>query len=99
MRLNDGAAYDPETDAWWPLALPDGLPARSCHVAVWTGEWMIAWGGYSSWPGGVRYDPAADRWENVEPDGAPNREWMPKAFWTGTEMIAWAELSSARYTP
>lgn len=42
--LADGAAYDPATGAWTPLP---GAPirARDRHVAAWTGQELLVWGG------------------------------------------------------
>jgi hypothetical protein len=69
----DGAAYDPSTDRWRPIApSPLAGPPRSSldagQAVVWTGREMIAWGrvtdeDYAS--EGAAYDPAADRWRRV----------------------------------
>jgi len=51
--LNTGARYDPATDTWTPTSVAatgasSGAPAgRDQHVAVWTGTYMVVWGGYS----------------------------------------------------
>lgn len=42
--LQDGASYDPASNAWTPLP-PSPLAARYGQVAVWTGEELIVWGG------------------------------------------------------
>ena len=41
----DGAAYDPAADRWRPLTLDASVTARANHVAVWTGQAMVVWGG------------------------------------------------------
>src|SRR5438132_2430788 len=41
--LNTGARYNPSTDSWRATNAPTG---RYGHTAVWTGNEMIAWGGY-----------------------------------------------------
>jgi hypothetical protein len=41
----DGAAYDPATDTWRPIASDPAAPARSGHVAAWSGTEMLIWGG------------------------------------------------------
>lgn len=62
--LNDGAAYDPATDTWVPIA-PAPLAARNWHTTVWLQDRMVIWGG--SWGGaavadGASYDPASNTW-------------------------------------
>jgi hypothetical protein len=62
-----GGRYDPATGQWQPTSL-NGAPAgRLLHVAVWTGEEMIVWGGVNdlggvlqSLPDGARYRPDDD---------------------------------------
>jgi hypothetical protein len=57
LAHGDGAAYDPATDTWRPIA--DG-PAHPGFEPVWTGRelLMFAKGGV------VSYDPTADRWSD-----------------------------------
>jgi N-acetylneuraminic acid mutarotase len=44
----DGGHYDPIADTWTPTAIDTGIPrARGEHTAVWTGDRMIVWGGYT----------------------------------------------------
>lgn len=73
----DGAAFDPRRERWRAIA-PAPLAPRRGHVAVWTGEEMIVWGGarllrpirkererllYD----GAAYDPERDRWRWLAP--------------------------------
>jgi hypothetical protein len=44
--LGDGAAYDPAAGAWRALPTERAPTPRHDHVAVWTGEEMLVWGGY-----------------------------------------------------
>lgn len=70
----DGAAYDPRSDTWRAIA-PGPLSPRIYHVAVWTGEEMIVWGG--SRPlrrerervryDGAAYDRESDSWRVLAP--------------------------------
>jgi hypothetical protein len=42
--LADGAALDPATGAWTPLPSAP-IRGRDRHVAVWTGQELLVWGG------------------------------------------------------
>jgi len=101
----DGARYDPATDTWAAIApIPIGVGgARAQHVAVWTGNRMIVWGGYyaslvSPVPptcqtqflgSGLRYDPVTDSWSLMTNVSAPLGRRGANAVWTGNEMIVW----------
>jgi hypothetical protein len=44
-----GGHYDPATDTWEATSLAGSVPrARGEHTAIWTGERMIVWGGYTT---------------------------------------------------
>lgn len=89
-HLNTGGRYDPSNDDW--TATPaTGAPApRSLHTAVWTGDEMIVWGGFTAGPAeasGGRYSPGNDTWSPTTLVGAPSPRGGHKAVWTGTETI------------
>jgi hypothetical protein len=47
--LNTGAIWDPGTGTWTLTPVPAGVPeGRIEHVAVWTGQRMVVWGGANS---------------------------------------------------
>jgi hypothetical protein len=107
-----GGRYDPITDRWRPMT-QDGEPSpRTEHVAVWTGQEMLIWGGYPSPPGsatrpspllnGSLYDPVADRWRPVSSTGAPQGQ-NPTGLWTGRELLVYSlvagQFDGARYDP
>ena len=109
--FGDGAAYDPATDRWSPIA---GGPAARGHTAVWTGTRMIVWGGrdafalaVSTQNDGGRYDPMTDSWTPTGVAGAPTARVAHTAVWSGSEMIVWGGRSDAatdlssggRYSP
>ena len=48
LQLNTGGQYYPPTDSWIPIHSATSPTERSYHVAVWTGESMIVWGGRQS---------------------------------------------------
>jgi len=43
-----GASYDPNTDSWQPTSITDAPSGRKEHSVVWTGDYMIIWGGYDN---------------------------------------------------
>lgn len=94
-QFDDGATYDPRSDAW--TLLPSSpLTARNAPAAVWTGEEVILWGGASrSGDGrdGAAYDPATRRWRSIAeaPFASAGR---PVGLWTGSEMIVLAGFNS-----
>ena len=81
--LGDGAAYDPATGDW--LALPRAPLARARHIAAWTGEQMLVWGGFSPDgampPDGAAYIPATREWRTIRPS---------PVSWTDGAAAAWA---------
>jgi hypothetical protein len=93
--LNDGAAYDPVTNTWQPIAGPTGVSGRTGHVALWTGSRMLIWGGSAYYfnpvytQDGALYDPATDTWSSMASPSAlsPRRE--ASAVWTGSEALIW----------
>ncbi len=73
----DGAAYDPRSESWKVIS-PAPLAPRKDHVAVWTGEEMIVWGGSRPvlplrkererlFYDGAAYDPQSDTWRRLPP--------------------------------
>jgi len=93
--LRAGAAYDPATDSWRPIA--DAPEGRAGAQAVWTGREMIVWGGLPPLQGpedsgdgpgprvGLAYHPATDGWREL-PE-APVSSGDQAAVWTGEELL------------
>jgi N-acetylneuraminic acid mutarotase len=103
--LADGAAYDPATDEWRPMA-DAPLTPRVGHVAVWTGQEMLVWGGATpkestvAFGDGAAYDPATDTWRSI--GVAPVQAGASfTAIWTGKQMVVWGgtEGQGAAYNP
>lgn len=104
----DGAAYDPSTDSWRPIATTGAPSARHSHQAVWTGSKLLVWGGFEKGgyaKGGGAYDPATDSWTPIAdaPIGGRTRQ---SSVWTGSELVVWGGLDGkgpladgARYSP
>jgi hypothetical protein len=62
--VHAGAAYDPVSDFWRPIAAPPGFRVgrgenQISAPAVWTGSEMI------SWRSRLAYDPTADAWRRI----------------------------------
>src|SRR5262249_55090728 len=51
IYLNDGARYNPQTDAWTPMPVSGAPSPRVYATAIWTGQAMIAYGGYNDQDG------------------------------------------------
>jgi HYR domain-containing protein len=91
---NTGARYEPRTDTWTPTSTPPSTNGafygRRYHVAVWTGDKMIIWGGYQEYAGfGATYDPVTDSWARVNRVNEPQSRSNLSAVWTGKSMIVW----------
>ena len=95
--LYTGAQYDPITDSWAEATTTHPPPGRFNHSAVWTGSFMLVWGGYeppvlASGTGSV-YDPGAapgsGSWAPMKLLGAPTDRSNHTAVWTGSCMLVW----------
>ena len=110
--LDDGAAYDPRTDRWRLLS-DSPLEGRFGHVAVWSGDRMLIWGGatYSedfttevAFDDGAAYYPDTDTWNRL-PQAPLLRRQGAVGIWTGTDLIIWGGYAGddhgdgAAYTP
>ena len=88
----DGAAYDPATDTWRGIADAPINP-RSGHVAVWTGEEVMVFGGsrvFEHNASAALYDPVADSWRLSSPSPLDRAYGLTAAVWTGTEAVIWS---------
>ncbi len=91
-----GTVFGSRSDAaesWVPTATPGAPAGRYQHVAVWTGDRMIVWGGIRAngtvLGDGAIYDPAAKTWTPISPRGAPSARALATAVWTGDRMLVW----------
>src|SRR5262249_52408162 len=70
--LNTGALYDPKTDTWTLTAVNAKTPTgRVFANAVWTGTYVIVWGGRTptgsaDYKDGALYDPVGDQWSAMK---------------------------------
>jgi N-acetylneuraminic acid mutarotase len=102
ITADAGAAYDPISDTWTPIAGDNAPSVRYDSSAVWTGSRMLIWGGTytgedehgfrhspTSYANGGEYDPARGIWTQIGQSGAPSPRAYHTAVWTGSEMIIW----------
>ena len=79
----DGAAYDPATDEWRPLAaFPEELALGT--RAVWTGDEMVV----VSQIGTYSYDPATDQWTE-RGDGRAPSPWPGRIVYAQGMVYSW----------
>jgi hypothetical protein len=76
--------------SWEPMSEADAPGGRTGHTAIWTGNYMIVWGGSaggSPLEDGAAYDPATDTWTPLSSENAPGNRQDHTAVWTGEEML------------
>ena len=85
----DGAAYDPASDAWVPVA-PAPLSGRGTSRAVWTSREMLVWGGFDSsvQADGALYNPVDGTWARMSPGPLAGRQ-HHAMVWTGRQVLVW----------
>jgi hypothetical protein len=95
LPASNGMMWNPNSDAWTPIA-GDGAPTnRTGFANAWTGDRMLIWGGadgIAATLGGATYDPIANRWEPISDEGAPSPRTSMAHHWTGRELIVWSGL-------
>lgn len=96
--VSTGGAFNPATGTWRQLSPVDAPNPRQQHTAVWTGHYMVVFGGcdrevayhcQTYFADGKRYEPATDKWLPMSLDNAPDPRRMHTAVWTGTRMLVW----------
>ena len=82
--------YDPVNNNWGRISEVN-QPQIEESEAVWTGEYMLAWGkplSGSSMQGG-RYDPELNTWQSISEMNAPPVRTGFGSVWTGEDMLIW----------
>ncbi|HEX6852403.1 MAG TPA: hypothetical protein VF139_13475 [Candidatus Polarisedimenticolaceae bacterium] len=106
-RQDTGGRYDPLADAWLPTESGDTPAPRTDHVTVWTGAFMLVWGGRGATGEflyeGTRYDPLVDAWSPMGSTGAPP-QYSSAVAWAGGRLVVWGggpgpTNAGARYDP
>lgn len=78
-----------------------GPTARWLHIALWTGDEMLIWGGSVRNESGMnipvedgwRYNPQTNSWRPISSAGAPSPRISSTGIWTGQDMIVWGGFS------
>ena len=94
-RLSSGWLYNPDTKEWRPISGAQSPSPRSGHSAVWTGKYMIVWGGEADsgvLQDGAMYDPETDTWLAIATEAAPAARSFHTVAWSGTSMLVWGGL-------
>ena len=98
VRFGDGAAYNPRTNTWRPIA--KRTPGLSL-AAAWTGSRMLVWTDNRTATGatkGALYDPTRNRWTPTTAGPAMTGD-LSGPVWTGSELIAWDRGSTSGHVP
>lgn len=112
VALNDGASYDPDTDAWFPISSTNAPAPRIAASACWTGNRMVVIGGIDDQldsqtfgDGGV-YNPNTNTWAPATPLSLVPKWNGSQPFvstWTGSEFFLWGapegQGAGGRYNP
>ncbi|MBN1947066.1 MAG: hypothetical protein JW797_15430 [Bradymonadales bacterium] len=102
--LGDGAYYIPNlyefppSGQWIPMASSGAPLARYGHTAIWTGEYMVIWGGQDEngmLADGGLYEPFHDTWTGIASTTSPEARWLHTSIWTGSHMVLWGGLGSS----
>jgi N-acetylneuraminic acid mutarotase len=90
-----GMKYDPALDSWSSVSSFPAPEPRARHVAVWTGNTMLVWGGEGSsgsLNSGARYDPTTDSWTPMTLASAPGPRVGATGVWTGSVLTVWGGI-------
>lgn len=90
-NINTGARYNPSNNTWIAITSASAPTPRIKHLAFWTGNRMLIWGGTemygTNFNDGARYNPSNNTWSAISSTNAPPARRDYSGGWTGTEMI------------
>ena len=100
----DAGRYNPSTNTWTTMSTTGAPSSRYIIPAVWTGTYMVIWGGQDFNVGpisnGGRYNPSTNTWSSMATLNGPGADGGTRLFWTGTYVLALGDLDSiGRYNP
>jgi len=91
VGTNAGGIYSPEQDRWRPLPGTSMVEGRLYHVAAWTDEELIVWGGGDQRKGclssGGFFNPQTGGMRPIPQNGSPSGRSMSTAVWTGQGLL------------
>src|SRR5438445_10698981 len=89
VGLDTGGQYNPAMNTWTATKTFGAPAARSFHIAVWTGTYMVVWGGISGLTTntGGRYRPVQDDWDATTTTMETSDRYFHTAVWTGSSLI------------
>jgi N-acetylneuraminic acid mutarotase len=97
--FGDGGLYTPTpTDGWATMSSTGAPAARQQPIMVWTGTYVLVWGGSSNGmpvAGGARYDDASDTWMPISTTGAPAARLGWAWAWTGSKLLLFGGIDAA----
>ncbi len=94
----DGAYYSTTDNAWTAIPPLGDDEGRVGHQAVWTGDRMVVWGGFtpaavsSETRYGAQFDPVTSRWAAL-PDSHLEPRVGFSMIWTGKELIIFGGMT------
>jgi hypothetical protein len=94
IPLNSGACYNVENASWKGMTTINAPTPRFNHTAIWTGNSMCIWGGWSGKTNlflntGACYNMKRNKWTPIKIEGAPIARYNHLAVWSGKEMCIW----------
>ncbi|MCX7996206.1 MAG: LamG domain-containing protein [Patescibacteria group bacterium] len=84
--------------SWRPISNVNAPVDRAGASFVWTGRYVIVWGGVlmdsqrTRLNTGAIYDTQTDTWRPMSTTNAPAPRYDHSSVWTGTEMIVWGGM-------
>lgn len=95
-------AYNPTSGKWRRLAAAGSPERLAGHAAVWTGDELLIWGGYTGETDALRrlttegaiYSPLLDEWRPMSNLNGPKERYSAAAVWTGDHLVIFGGRSS-----
>jgi len=85
-----GGVYTVSSGVWTGISPTNAPAAREGHIAIWTGTYMLIWGGQNGnglLNDGALYNPATDQWTALGVVNPPAARSGATALWTGTQLF------------
>lgn len=101
-NTNTGGILDFATGVWTPTSTSNVPGPRKGARAVWTGMYMVVWGGAngatdSSLNTGGVFNPATNTWITMSSTGAPSARYGHAMVWSGSKVLVWGGFDGTNY--